>query len=99
MVSAGSVYTHVTEIKLLLLLYNRRVVVRRHFPSMEEFQTELSVVEEYLLRGTYLDGFSKRKCRNNFKIEDDTTGRMMEARRKKITGASASVRGGKRSHS
>ena len=44
---------------------------------MEEFQTELSVVEEYLLRGTYPDGFSKadkanlrRKCRNNFKIED-----------------------------
>ena len=44
---------------------------------MEDFQRELSVVEEYLLRGTYPDGFSKadkanlrRKCRNNFKIED-----------------------------
>ena len=44
---------------------------------MEEFQRELSVVEEYLLRGTYPDGFSKaekanlkQKCRNNFKIED-----------------------------
>ena len=44
---------------------------------MEDFQRELRVVEEYLLRGTYPDGFSKadqadlrRKCRNNFKIED-----------------------------
>ena len=52
-------------------------MTRRHFPSMEEFQRELSVVEEYLLRGSYPDGFSKaekanlrRKCRNNFQIED-----------------------------
>ena len=41
---------------------------------MEEFQRELSVVEEYLLRGSYPDGFSKanliRKCRNNFQIEN-----------------------------
>ena len=58
-------------------LQNRRAVMRCHFPSLEEFQTELSVVEGYLLRGTYPDGFSKadkanlrRKCRNNFKIED-----------------------------
>ena len=38
--------------------------------------TELSVVEDYLLRGKYPDGFSKaekanlrRKCRNNFVMD------------------------------
>ena len=43
---------------------------------MEEFRTELSVVEDYLLRGKYPDGFSKaekanlrRKCRNNFMMD------------------------------
>ena len=43
---------------------------------MEEFRTELSVVEDYLLRGNYPDGFSKaekanlrRKCRNNFMMD------------------------------
>ena len=43
---------------------------------MEEFRTELSVVEDYLLRAKYPDGFSKaekanlrRKCRNNFMMD------------------------------
>ena len=34
---------------------------------MEEFRTELSVVEDYLLRGKYPDGFSKAEKANNLR--------------------------------
>ena len=68
---------------------------------MEEFRTELSVVEDYLhvLRGKYPDGFSKaekanlrRKCRNNFMMDKGVLHyrKNTEVKRMGMTGASAS---------